>query len=318
MPKQEFDIEATMDLLRKQSEACNAPTAIQILSHLAESIDLTRLCERVYDTFCQLEKLYITSTPKSYNDWNTGNTIQNAHVIYELSDAVLLTSQRKLFEICEDTPNGIRNDCQLVGACMADLTSMFRFPNPKGMRQNWRKVLMSLMPFPRLKFLGIGSTLASSEIQSPLSVEECTSCIMRNETTFSDATAKIQLANKLNASAGLALVNYRGSFKDIEKIPDAIKALQQTLAPPEDAFSDSNIIPNTCHVPNIYTRGSVSYIFNSQESVSPITMLRDAYEGYSDRRESEVTQQMKDARYVLQDFPGMYYGFQRNMDNGNE
>ncbi|PPQ74603.1 hypothetical protein CVT24_004192 [Panaeolus cyanescens] len=154
-------VDSILDIVRKQSESCDALQGFQILHSLGGgtgaglgSLMLSKLREefpdRMMATFSILPSPNVSETiVEPYN------TMLSVHQLVDNSDLTICIDNEALYNICTNTlkvktPN-FSDLNNLIARVMCGVSTSLRFPGQ--LNGDLRKLGMNLIPFPRLHFL---------------------------------------------------------------------------------------------------------------------------------------------------------------------
>ncbi|KAF9048816.1 beta-tubulin 2 tubb2 [Panaeolus papilionaceus] len=154
-------VDSILDIVRRQSESCDALQGFQILHSLGGgtgaglgSLMLSKLREefpdRMMATFSVLPSPNVSETiVEPYN------TMLSVHQLVDNSDLTVCIDNEALYNICTNTlktknPN-FSDLNSLIARVMCGVSTSLRFPGQ--LNGDLRKLGMNLIPFPRLHFL---------------------------------------------------------------------------------------------------------------------------------------------------------------------
>ncbi|KJA20575.1 hypothetical protein HYPSUDRAFT_43088 [Hypholoma sublateritium FD-334 SS-4] len=154
-------VESILDIIRRQSESCDALQGFQILHSLGGgtgaglgTLMLSKLREEFPDRM--MATFSILPSPKvSETIVEPYNAMLSMHQLVDNSDLTICIDNEALYDICVknlkiQTPN-FDNLNSLVAQVLCGVSTSLRFPGQ--LNGDLRKLGMNLVPFPRLHFL---------------------------------------------------------------------------------------------------------------------------------------------------------------------
>ncbi|KAF9007507.1 beta-tubulin 2 tubb2 [Cyathus striatus] len=154
-------IESILEIVRRQSEPCDALQGFQILHSLGGgtgaglgSLLLSKLREEYPDRM--LATFSVLPSPKvSETVVEPYNAMLSIHQLVDSSDLTVCIDNEALYDICvrtlkNKTPE-FQNLNNLISRVMCGVSTSLRFPGQ--LNGDLRKLAMNLIPFPRLHFL---------------------------------------------------------------------------------------------------------------------------------------------------------------------
>ena len=260
-------VEQIMDILRRESEACECLQGFQLTHSLGGgtgsglgTLLISKLKEDYPDRM--LASFSVLPSPKmSDTVVEPYNATLSLHQLIESADEVFCLDNEALFDICTktlkmasptfDELNG------LVAGVMSGVTSSLRFPGQ--LNSDLRKLAVNLIPFPRLHFFVVGSAplaAASSSQYNALSVAELTSQMFNKKNMM--AACDPSLGKYLAASA-----IFRGPNLSTKEIDDQMLSMQRKFSENFVQWIPNNIKSSVCDVPPVGQKISGTFIGNS-------------------------------------------------------
>ncbi|TFK22749.1 beta-tubulin 2 tubb2 [Coprinopsis marcescibilis] len=154
-------VESILDVVRKQSESCDALQGFQVLQSLGGgtgaglgSLLLSKLREEFPDKMVSTYSIF--PSPKvSETVVEPYNALLSIHQLVENSDLTFCIDNEALYDICVRTLKLPSPDFsslnQVIARVMCGVSTSLRFPGQ--LNGDLRKLGMNLVPFPRLHFL---------------------------------------------------------------------------------------------------------------------------------------------------------------------
>ncbi|XP_015171777.1 PREDICTED: tubulin beta chain-like [Polistes dominula] len=184
-----------LDLVRKEAESCDLIQGIQLIHSLGGgtgggmgSLLLQKLKEEYAD---RIIKSYAVLPAPKISDVvvEPYNAILSIYYLIDSSDETFCMDNEALHYICTETLQlaaPTYSDLNhLISSCMAGITTCFRFPGQ--LNTDLRKLLVNMVPFPRLHFFIPGYVPLTSRRVAPyrvLSVPELTQQMFDERTMF--------------------------------------------------------------------------------------------------------------------------------------
>ncbi|KAF7412134.1 hypothetical protein HZH66_001030 [Vespula vulgaris] len=193
--------DTALDLVRKEAESCDLMQGIQLVHSLGGgtgggmgSLLLQKLKEEYVDRI--LKSYIILPTPKMSNIVvESYNAVLSLYHLIDHNDETFCMDNEALHYICTETlklASPTYSDLNyLISNCMAGITTCFRFPGQ--LNTDLRKLLVNMVPYPKLHFFVPGYVPLMSKRLAPykiLSVPELTKQMFDEKTMFARCNPK--------------------------------------------------------------------------------------------------------------------------------
>ncbi|XP_015118753.1 tubulin beta chain [Diachasma alloeum] len=154
----------TLELIRREAESCDMIQGFQVVHSLGGgtgsgmgALLLTNIREEYGDRIVSTYSI-LPSAKMSETVVEPYNATLSIHRLVETTDETFLIDNAALHEICTRTLKLIKpsygDTNHLVAICMAGVTTCLRFPGQ--LNADLRKILVNMVPFPRLHFFAPG------------------------------------------------------------------------------------------------------------------------------------------------------------------
>ncbi|KAF8521220.1 beta-tubulin 2 [Hysterangium stoloniferum] len=259
-------IEQILEVLRHQSEACDALQGFQMLHSLGGgtgsglgSLLLSKIREEYPDRM--LSTFSVLPSPKvSETIVEPYNALLSIHQLVDNSDMTVCLDNEALYDICVKTlkiPNPAFSQLnKLISQAICGVSTSLRFPGQ--LNGNLRKLSMNLVPFPRLHFLVPSSTpfyAESSKSFQGNNVAELTSSL------FEKKHALVAVEPRFGKYLTAAVI-FRGNVSS----RDAETSVNQLHNKNSSMFTDwipDNISLSLCSVPPVGFKRSATALGNT-------------------------------------------------------
>jgi tubulin beta len=259
-------IDGVMDVVRKETEACDCLQGFQITQSLGGGTGSgmgTLLISKIREEYPDriMMTFSVVPSPKvSDTVVEPYNAVLSVHQLVENADEVMILDNEALYDICFRTlkiENPTYGDLNhLVSAAMSGTTCCLRFPGQ--LNSDLRKLAVNLVPFPRLHFFMLGFaplTSRGSTAYRQLSVAELVSQAFDNRNMM--CAADPRSGRYLTASC---LFRGRMSTKEVE---DQLLHMQSKNSSFFVEWIPNNIKSSICDIPPKGFKISCAFIGNS-------------------------------------------------------
>jgi len=273
-------IDSVLDVVRKESEACDCLQGFQITHSLGGgtgsgmgTLLISKIREeypdRIMCTFSVFPSPKVSDTVvEPYN------ATLSVHQLVENADEVMVIDNEALYDICFRTlklANPTYGDLNhLVSASMSGVTCCLRFPGQ--LNSDLRKLAVNLIPFPRLHFFMIGFaplTSRGSQQYRALSVPELTQQMFdaKNMMCASDPrhgrylTAAAMFRGRMSSKEvdeQMLNVQNKNSSYFVEWIPNNIKSSICDI-PPRGLKMSATFVGNSTAIQDMFKRVSEQF-----------------------------------------------------------
>ena len=170
----------TLDSLRRETEACDSLQGFKIMHSVEGGTGsglFANIVEQIMIEYGKIARnsitLFPSTNPKGDRTLGAYNAVLSIYSFLEWSDNVIVLDNKNLYKKClrlydssdksKLTAPSYKNLNQLVSSAVANYTSTFRFSTDGESLNTLDRINMSLIPYPRIKFVGIGHTQLSFE-----------------------------------------------------------------------------------------------------------------------------------------------------------
>ncbi|KIM84885.1 hypothetical protein PILCRDRAFT_96615 [Piloderma croceum F 1598] len=259
-------VDSIIEILRRQSEACEALQGFQLLHSLGGgtgsglgSLMLSKLREEFPDRM--LATFSILPSPKvSETVTEPYNALLSLHQLIDSSDLTICLDNKALYDIAvrtlKTTSPGFADLNGLVAKVMCGVSTSLRFPGQ--LNGDLRKLGMNLIPFPRLHFL-IPSyapfTHPNSKAFQKTSVPELIASMFDRKNLLVAAdprfgrfltVATIFRGNVSSSEKGVMDLQRKNSHYFVEWIPDNVSVSLCSVAPVGQTQAGTALANSTC------------------------------------------------------------------------
>ncbi|KZC09080.1 PREDICTED: tubulin beta-3 chain-like isoform X2 [Dufourea novaeangliae] len=274
-------VDATLDLVRAEVEACDLMQGIQMVRSLgggtgsgAGALLMTKLKEEYPG---RIVKCYSVLPSAKMSDVvvEPYNAILALGMCIECTDQTFCMDNHALHRICTrvlsiSTPTyGDAN--HLICACMSGITACFRFPGQQN--TDLRKLRVNLVPFPRLHFFVAAYAPLTSRSSAPyklVSVPELTQQLFNPNNAFIDCEPNL---GKLLTVATV----FRGRMST-KRVDEQMLNIRNRNSPYFIEWIPNNVQTAICDIPPRGVRMNATMISNTTAIQKPIKRLSNAFD----------------------------------------
>ncbi|KAM5354936.1 hypothetical protein ACJ41O_001582 [Fusarium nematophilum] len=268
-------VDQVLDVVRREAEGCDSLQGFQMTHSLGGGTGSgmgTLLISKIREEFpdCMMATFSVVPSPKvSDTVVEPYNATLSVHQLLDNSDATFCIDNEALYDICKrilKLSNPSYGDLNhLVSTVMSGVSTSLRFPGQ--LNSDLRKMVVNMVPFPRLHFFVVGFaplTSRGSHSFSAVSVPELTQQMFdpKNMMTGSDfrngryLTCSAIFRGKVSAKEvedQMHKVQQKNSASFVEWIPNNVQTTLCSI-PPQGLKMSSTFVGNSTAIQEIFKR----------------------------------------------------------------
>ncbi|XP_024947220.1 tubulin beta chain [Cephus cinctus] len=273
-------IDSTLDVIRREAESCDLIQGFQVLHSIGGGTGSgmgTLLIKKIREEYPDriLKSYSVIPSPKMSDAVvEPYNATLSVHLLIEGTDETFCIDNEALHDICYRTlklalPSyGDMN--HLISACMAGITTCLRFPGQ--LNADLRKLLVNMVPYPRLHFFVPGYVPLTSRSSAPYratTVPQLTqqmfdaksmfaACDPRKGRFLTVAAIFRGLMSTKEVDEQMLNIQNKNSSYFVEWIPNSIKTAICDI-PPRGVKMSATSISNTTAIQELFKRMSEQF-----------------------------------------------------------